>query len=1794
MVLFGDPREASPVFDSNCIELGTSRWLDDRNWVFDFKQNLDGGTECTFTLRSDVVSLQMKTYTGSRSFSFSTGGVNILRSQPWNGYFVDEDQAYILLLDGKVKEDSLRKELYFLSSTLPGKTGIEIIKGSLRDEILKQNYYTKDELDYIYIIQPKMNFAPESKIKLFWSKNIESKTGVKNNQDQVMEFKVRSQFKVSFYCERENADKNCIPFSDMELRFSSAIPSKFVKSIFLKDKDGKNLPAEFISDYDKNSNTTNSVKFSGPFPEKSEFTIHLPDLKDEANRNLANAKNFPLKVKTEPYPPLAKFASHFGILEAKASPILPVTIRNLEAKTTGKIISFHNQDFTIANIKKWLRLSMNTKRDRSMFQSETIGIRNLELPKTQNDGSMEVVGIPLLKPGFYAVEINSRILGNSLLAKDTNFYVPSTALITNLSIHLKWGRESSLVWVTELSSGKPMGGVSIEIQDCKGKIYVSETTNEEGILNISNLPFKDSIPYCSYKSYDNGLFVMAKKDNDASFLHSSWNGGIETWRFNLPYASFPNEKIAHTILDRSLFRAGETVSMKHILRKHSMKGFVSPDIKTAPKYLAIVHDGSEDLVNINLKWNYPGYSLSEWKIPKTAKLGSYTLYLTSEPNQKWGQFLGNFRVEEFRLPVLKASISSPKSIWVNESLIPVTLQASYLAGGPASKLPVDLKYRIIPSSFTPRGFEKFSFAASPIEPGRLENYEAPAKIDYMELELELDKNGIKDEKIEWKDKNSSSLLQMEMSFLDPNGEIQSISSRINLLPASTLVGIASDFWSMNQADIQIRTVVVDGSGKGIASSQVEVEAFKYETFSHRKRLVGGFYAYESYSEIKKIGSVCKGSTDANGFFLCKSKDFPESGEFVFQAKSVDSSGKTSYTNVNLWIAGKSDWWYAASDHDRMDVIPDKDNYKMGESIKLQVKAPFRDYTALVTIEREGIIKSYLRSVDSKNPFITIPADREFIPNAFISVLAVRGRVDSPKETAMVDLARPSFRLGITEIKVGWEPHQLFVKVATDKQEYKTRSKAKININVTDFQGKAITTGGEVALAVVDEALLELAGNPSWDLLAAMMGRRGYEIDTYSANMQIVGKRHFGRKAIPAGGGGGNLPTRELFDTLLKWQGRIALDKNGQASLEIPLKDSLTSYRVIAVASAGVDLFGTGSANFASTQDILIFSSLPPVVRNGDQFSQEYTVKNNTKETKKLQFELEVDGVKFPMQVISLQASETKRVAWDVLVDKKIDQRISKLNVIENGTVIDAIKTVQKVTKSIPIRVLQGTLSQIDNEYNLLLAAPKDAIQGDSSLEINLSSSIIGSADGIKKYMKDYPYSCMEQKVSKAIVSENAEERSSLNSEIGNYLDSDGLVKYFPSSIFGDEILTAYILSITNEAGWMLPDDARNKMIIGLNRFLDGTLVRQRGYNFADQTYRKLQVMEALSRYSALNEDRLSSVLVDVKIWPTASVLDLVSILKRLPTNSERSKQLKEAESNLRARLNLQGREMNLASTQSSLWWMMGSADQDASRFISYALDTESYNPDLGKMARSFVARMKDGKFSNTLANTYAYLSLKKFASTQEKEKVAGITNTKLVEMLRTTEWKDAAKEEHNLEFSLASNKEQNLQIKHNGSGKPWASIQVKAAVPLKKDWDNGISIRKTIQNIEKKNLLGGYSVGDIVRVKIQWELSAPRTWVVIDDAIPAGSTILGSGLGSDSQAAIEGEIQADYWATYQERSFSGFKSYYEYLPAGKYSLEYTFRLNTQGKFELPPTRAEAMYSPDIFGETPNATWSVLP
>ena len=46
------------------------------------------------------------------------------------------------------------------------------------------------------------------------------------------------------------------------------------------------------------------------------------------------------------------------------------------------------------------------------------------------------------------------------------------------------------------------------------------------------------------------------------------------------------------------------------------------------------------------------------------------------------------------------------------------------------------------------------------------------------------------------------------------------------------------------------------------------------------------------------------------------------------------------------------------------------------------------------------------------------------------------------------------------------------------------------------------------------------------------------------------------------------------------------------------------------------------------------------------------------------------------------------------------------------------------------------------------------------------------------------------------------------------------------------------------------------------------------------------------------------------------------------------------------------------------------------------------------------------------------------------------------------------------------------------------------------------------------------------------------------------------------------------------------------MTARTWTTSYVLRLNNAGSFVFPPTRAEAMYAPDIFGEAPNAPLEV--
>ena len=99
------------------------------------------------------------------------------------------------------------------------------------------------------------------------------------------------------------------------------------------------------------------------------------------------------------------------------------------------------------------------------------------------------------------------------------------------------------------------------------------------------------------------------------------------------------------------------------------------------------------------------------------------------------------------------------------------------------------------------------------------------------------------------------------------------------------------------------------------------------------------------------------------------------------------------------------------------------------------------------------------------------------------------------------------------------------------------------------------------------------------------------------------------------------------------------------------------------------------------------------------------------------------------------------------------------------------------------------------------------------------------------------------------------------------------------------------------------------------------------------------------------------------------------------------------------------------------------------------------------------------------------------------------------------------------------------------------------------------------------------------------------TWVVVEDPIPPGATILGSGLGGDSYLLSEGRV-GDRWPVFTERDFESYRAYFRYVPKGTFTVAYSVRYNTSGDFQLPPARVEAMYMPEMFAEEPVASVSI--
>ncbi len=298
--------------------------------------------------------------------------------------------------------------------------------------------------------------------------------------------------------------------------------------------------------------------------------------------------------------------------------------------------------------------------------------------------------------------------------------------------------------------------------------------------------------------------------------------------------------------------------------------------------------------------------------------------------------------------------------------------------------------------------------------------------------------------------------------------------------------------------------------------------------------------------------------------------------------------------------------------------------------------------------------------------------------------------------------------------------------------------------------------------------------------------------------------------------------RRDFQPVIVWVGSVKLDGNGQARVPFRLNDSLSGFRLVAIASAGPGLFGTGSASIRTTQDLQILPGIPPLVRTGDAYVATMVVRNTTARSLPVTITASAGTTRWPAKPITLAAGAAQTIAFAATAPAA-GKLMWKLGA-SGGGATDAVQVEQIVEPAVPPAVITAALTRA----GLAVAVPAGALPDSAFVTVALSPSLGGNLSGMRAYMAAYPYDCIEQRLSKAVALGDRAMWDREVASLATWMDDRGLLRFFPNAgMRGDVDLAAYVLRLSRLSGWPLPATEKARMLAGLRPVAEGRVAGDR-------------------------------------------------------------------------------------------------------------------------------------------------------------------------------------------------------------------------------------------------------------------------------------------------------------------------------------------------------------------------------
>jgi uncharacterized protein YfaS (alpha-2-macroglobulin family) len=477
------------------------------------------------------------------------------------------------------------------------------------------------------------------------------------------------------------------------------------------------------------------------------------------------------------------------------------------------------------------------------------------------------------------------------------------------------------------------------------------------------------------------------------------------------------------------------------------------------------------------------------------------------------------------------------------------------------------------------------------------------------------------------------------------------------------------------------------------------------------------------------------------------------GHYLLEFTARDSAGRQVVTTTSFQVYGVGATAWDYKNPFQVELVSEKDDYTAGETAKIMVKTPISG-DALVTVERERVLRSFVTHLEGNAPVIEIPVQPGDAPNVFVSVMLLRGAADSPRK-----IKAPEYRIGYCELKVVNPAAKLSVYVKPEQKAYRPGDKVSVTAEVLDYNGQPVRDA-EITISAVDEGVLSLTGYELPDPLAFFNEPRSLSVSTALTLPELLSEdpaeRDFENKGYLIGGGGEDtMNLRKNFLPCAFWNATLRSDAAGKALASFTAPDSLTRYRVMAVVQTAKDQFGSGESAFEVNKPVMLEPALPRFANVGDKLAIRAVLHNTTD----LAGEVEV-SIQFDSSVKSGERSKTLPLAAKESISMDFP-----VEFIGTGTAVwkwtaqfrsgettygDAVQTKLKVGYPVPLLRHVKTMRVEGDVANLLAGVDPQIMEGKGNVRVSFTNSRGIELQEAIEQLLHYPYGCVEQTTSSTL------------------------------------------------------------------------------------------------------------------------------------------------------------------------------------------------------------------------------------------------------------------------------------------------------------------------------------------------------------------------------------------------------------------------------------------------------------